>query len=66
MNVVQTNNNYKLALLDLSQLIELETPEGFNLESPAVNLDLVPLTPVSYTHLLLPENSTRASRQVTL
>ena len=45
MNVVQTNNNYKLALLDLSQLIELETPEGFNLESPAVNLDLVPLTP---------------------
>ena len=28
MNVVQTNNNYKLALLDLSQLIELETPEG--------------------------------------
>ena len=45
MNVVQTNNNYKLALLDLSQLIELETPEGFNLESPAVNLNLVPLTP---------------------
>ena len=45
MNVVQTNNNYKLALLDLSQLIELETPEGFNLESPAVNLDLIPLTP---------------------
>ena len=45
MNVVQTNNNYKLALLDLSQLIELATPEGFNLESPAVNLDLVPLTP---------------------
>ena len=45
MNVVQTNNNYKLALLDLSQLIELETPEGFNVESPAVNLDLVPLTP---------------------
>lgn len=45
MNVVQTNNNYKLALLDLSQLIELETPEGFSLESPAVNLELVPLTP---------------------
>lgn len=29
MNAVQTDNNYRLALLDLSQLIELETPEGF-------------------------------------
>lgn len=45
MNVVQTFNNYKLALLDLSQLIELETPEGFALEAPAVNLELTPLTP---------------------
>ena len=45
MNVVQTDNNYKLALLDLSQLIELETPEGFCLESPATDLELLPLTP---------------------
>lgn len=45
MNAVQTSNNYKLALLDLSQLIELETPEGFNLEAPVVNLNPVPLTP---------------------
>lgn len=45
MNAVQTNNNYQLALLDLSQLIELETPEGFALEDPAVKLDLIPLTP---------------------
>ena len=45
MNAVQTNNNYQLALLDLSQLIELETPEGFALEGPAVKLDLIPLTP---------------------
>lgn len=45
MNVVQTFNNYRLALLSLSQLIELETPEGFALESPAVNLELRPLTP---------------------
>ena len=45
MNVVQTDNSYKLALLDLSQLIELETPEGFRLESPTVNPDLIPLTP---------------------
>lgn len=45
MNAVQANNNYQLALLDLSQLIELETPEGFVLENPAVKIDLMPLTP---------------------
>lgn len=44
MTVVQTNNDYKLALLDLSQLIELESPEGFALESPEVEVELVPLT----------------------
>lgn len=45
MNAVQADNNYKLALLDLSQLIELETPEGFRLSAPAVALELAPLTP---------------------
>ncbi len=45
MTAVQTNNDYQLALLDLSQLIELETPEGFVLEEPAVQLELTPLTP---------------------
>ncbi len=45
MNAVQTLNDYKLALLDLSQLIELETPEGFALQPPAAQLELTPLTP---------------------
>lgn len=45
MYAVQTDNDYNLALLDLSQLIELETPEGFALESPEVKLELAPLTP---------------------
>ncbi|MDR0895346.1 MAG: TolC family protein [Prevotellaceae bacterium] len=45
LSVVQADNNYKLSLLDLSQLIELETPEGFQLSTPAVKLDLSPLTP---------------------
>lgn len=44
-NVVQADNSHKLSLLDLSQLIELETPEGFNLESPVINQELIPLTP---------------------
>lgn len=45
MNVVQAHNNYQLSLLDLSQLIELKTPEGFLLESPVNALELSPLTP---------------------
>ena len=45
MSAVQTDNNFQLALLDLSQLIELETPEGFSLATPVVKLDLEPLTP---------------------
>ncbi|MDO4164569.1 MAG: TolC family protein [Bacteroides sp.] len=45
LSAVQANNDYKLALLDLSQLIELDTPEGFALEKPAAKLELNPLTP---------------------
>lgn len=45
MKAVQTSNDYNLALLDLSQLIELETPEGLKLDSPDITLNLVPLTP---------------------
>ena len=30
-------------MLDLSQLIELETPEGFLLENPAATIELIPL-----------------------
>lgn len=45
MNVVQTENNYQLSLLDLSQLIELETPEGFLVEEPVDLVEPSPLTP---------------------
>lgn len=45
MTSVQARNNYELALLDLSQLIELESPEGFLLESPDVSFALQQLTP---------------------
>lgn len=36
MSAVQADNNYQLALLDLSQLLELPTPEGFSIISPNV------------------------------
>jgi len=45
LNVVQTRNNYQLSILDLTQLIELETPEGFEVEDPDQAFELNALTP---------------------
>lgn len=45
MTAVQTENDYRLSLLDLSQLIELDTPEGFTLETPAAVFNPIALTP---------------------
>ena len=41
MSAVQANNNYRLALLDLSQLLELPSPEGFTIaEPPTVEMNV--------------------------
>lgn len=45
MDVVQSDNNYRLQLLDLSQLLELPTPEGFSLAQPDTALVFAALTP---------------------
>lgn len=45
MNVVQTQNNRNLALLDLTQLIELSSPDGFKPEAPNAEVEFQPLTP---------------------
>lgn len=45
MSSVQAENNYQLALLDLSQLLELPTPDGFALAQPDTIVDFIPLTP---------------------
>ena len=45
MTAVQTENDYRLALLTLSQLIELESPEDFVLESPSTAIAPSPITP---------------------
>lgn len=42
---VQADNDRQLALLDLSQLIELDTPQGFCLQPPSPDVELQPLTP---------------------
>ena len=44
MSAVQADNNYRLALLDLSQLLELPTPENFSLATPDTELEFSPLT----------------------
>ena len=44
MRAVQADNNYRLALLDLSQLLELPTPENFSLATPDTELEFSPLT----------------------
>lgn len=43
MTVTQTDNDYRLAVLDLCQLIELDSPEGFQVEAPQVLNETAPL-----------------------
>ena len=45
MTAVQTENDYRLSLLTLIQLIELDSPEGFMLESPSTAITPPPVTP---------------------
>ncbi len=45
MAVVQADNNYRLAVLELTQLIELDTPENFSLVTPGEELLPGKLTP---------------------
>ncbi len=44
MSAVQADNNYKLSLLDLSQLLELPTPENFYLANEDTVFQFTPLT----------------------
>lgn len=39
LSAVQADNEYRLTLLDLSQLLELPTPEGFGIVSPSIDED---------------------------
>lgn len=63
MTAVQSDNAYKLSLLDLSQLLELPTPEGFFLENPKEQLEFEALTPPDdiYTQALAYKPSIKAA-----
>ena len=44
LSAVQNNNSYKLSILDLSQMLELPTPEGFEVITPSVDMQFTDLT----------------------
>lgn len=50
LSLVQSNNNFRLALLDLSQLIEWQTPEELVIEEPDTTFRLAVLTPPDETY----------------
>lgn len=64
MNAVQANNNYQLSLLDLSQLLELPTPQGFTLDTSEALPEFAPLTPPDdiYTEALACKPEIRAAQ----
>lgn len=64
MDVVQSDNNYQLKLLDLSQLLELPTPEGFSLEQPDTAFAFAPLSPPDdiYSEAITNKPSIRAAQ----
>ena len=64
LSIVQADNKYKLSLLDLSQLLELPTPEGFSLAEPNTEIDFIALTPPDeiYTEALTNKPGIRAAQ----
>ncbi|MEJ8763404.1 TolC family protein [Phocaeicola sp. HCN-40430] len=66
LSAVQADNEYRLALLDLSQLLELPTPEGFGIVSPSIdeNKDFSILTSPAdiYSEALLIKPSIKAAQ----
>jgi len=46
MSVVQAQNDYQLALLELSQMLELQSPEGFAIEEPDTTSQLLPIATI--------------------
>lgn len=64
MDVVQSDNNYRLQLLNLSQLLELPTPEGLSLAEPDTTLTFGELTPPDdiYTEAITNKPDIRAAQ----
>lgn len=63
MVTIQSDSTYELSLLDLTQLLELPTPEGFVFESPKEELEFESLIPPDdvYTQALTYKPSIKAA-----
>lgn len=64
MSAVQADNNYQLALLDLIQLLELPSPEGFSIEAPQIAnvTNQLPLPEDVYTQALMNKPAIKAAQ----
>lgn len=64
LSAVQADNNLQLALLDLSQLLELPTPDGFGIVSPQVesNFGSLSLPEDVYAEAVLSKPSIKAAQ----
>ncbi len=64
LSAVQADNDYQLAVLDLSQLLELPTPEGFGVVSPHVedNFGMLSLPEDIYAQAVMEKPAILAAR----
>lgn len=64
LSAVQADNDYQLAILDLSQLLELPTPEDFAVVSPNVedNFNILSLPEDIYAQAILSKPSIKAAQ----
>lgn len=64
LSMVQTENNYQLAILDLSQLLELPSPENFQISAPDIkdfSVDLI-LPDEVYSQALMNKPAIKAAQ----
>ncbi len=64
MSAVQADNNYQLAILDLTQLLELPSPEGFSIEVPRIEsiTNQLPLPDEVYSQALTNKPAIKAAQ----
>ena len=61
LTLVNATNDYQLALLDLSQLLQLDTPEGFEVADLDGSEPLIPSVSSVYSDALLVNNTLKAA-----
>lgn len=64
LSATQADNNYRLAILDLTQLLELPSPEGFSIVSPATDdpFEALALPDAIYNEAVVTKSSVKAAQ----